>query len=175
MKQNVNLPKKSNLNVVITENDKALKNYAKSFEVSIVSKKDIDQQLFNTRSDVFKLLESELSIDRGIKVEVSLRVLMKKEDMDGNIIFDTPYFNCRIFSITNKYEIQIALDKADEEVKKRAAQWLSKGSGWVVEEVQHHHVSVVKYIPLRGRSYIPLPKELRNSMYGLINLKVPMK
>ena len=40
MKQNVNLPKKSNLNVVITENDKALKNYAKSFEVSIVSKKE---------------------------------------------------------------------------------------------------------------------------------------
>ena len=26
-------------------------------------------------------------------------------------------------------------------------------------------------MPLRGRSYLPLPEELRNSMYGLINLK----
>ena len=85
---------------------------------------------------------------------------MKKEDMDGNIIYDTPYFNCNIFTITNKYEIQIALDKAHEEITKRAAQWFSKGSGWVVEEIQQHHVSIVKYTPLRGSSYLPLPKEL---------------
>ena len=31
--------------------------------------------------------------------------------------------------------------------------------------------SIVKYIPLRGRSYIALPKELQNSKKGLINLK----
>jgi len=30
---------------------------------------------------------------------------------------------------------------------------------------------VVTYIPLRGNSYIPLPKELRNSKKGPINLK----
>ena len=101
--------------------------------MSIVSKKDVDQQLFNTRSDVFRLLESELSIDRGIKVEVTLRVLMKKENADGEVIFDTPYFNSQIFTIINKYEIQIALNKADEEIKTRVAKWLSKGSGWVVE------------------------------------------
>ena len=100
---------------------------------------------------------------------------MKKKDVDGEVIFEQPYFNCQIFTINNKYEIQIALDKADEEIKTRVAKWLSKGSGWVVEEVQHRYVNIVKYIPLRGRSYIPLPKELRNSMYGLINLKVPMK
>ena len=56
-----------------------MKNYAKSFEVSIISKEDVAQQLFNTRGDVAQLLESELSIDREIKVEVTLRVLMKKK------------------------------------------------------------------------------------------------
>ena len=30
---------------------------------------------------------------------------------------------------------------------------------------------MASYIPLRGNSYIPLPKELRNSKKGLINLK----
>ena len=34
-----------------------------------------------------------------------------------------------------------------------------------------HYVNVVKYAPLRGNSYIPLPKELQNSKKGLINLK----
>ena len=71
--------KRKNFNVVITEKGKALKNYAKSFEVSIVAKEDIAQQLFNTRSDVFQLLESELYRYRGIKVEVTLKVLMKKK------------------------------------------------------------------------------------------------
>ena len=84
--------------------------------MSIVSEEDIDQQLFNTRSDVFKLLENELSIDKGIKVRVTIRVLMKKEDMNGNLVFDTPYFNSEILEIKNKYEIQIALDKGDEKI-----------------------------------------------------------
>ena len=163
--------KRSNFNVVITEKDRALKNYARSFEVSIVSKEDIDQQLFNTRSKVFELLESELSIDKGIKVEVNIKILLKKEDIDGNIIFDTPYFSSGILEIKNKYEIQIELDKADELIKERAAKWISKGSGWLIEEIQHHYVNIVKHMPLRGSSYLPLPEELRNSMYGLINLK----
>ena len=47
--------------------------------MSIISKEDVAQQLFNTRGDVARLLESELSIDRGIKVEVTLKVLMKKK------------------------------------------------------------------------------------------------
>ena len=66
--------------------------------MSIISIKDAAQQLYNTRSDVARVLEGELSIDRGIKVEVTLKVLMKKEkiDKDGEVsfIFNQPYFNC---------------------------------------------------------------------------------
>ena len=96
---------------------------------------------------------------------------MKKSNEDGEVIFDQPCFNCPIFTINNKYEIQIALEKADKEIKNRVAKWLSKGSGWVVEEVQHHYVNIVKYVPLRGSSYLPLPEELRHHKKGLINLK----
>ena len=42
---------------------------------------------------------------------------------------------------------------------------------WVIEEILNHCINVVSYITLRGNSYIPLPKELRNSKKGLINLK----
>ena len=120
--------------------------------------------------DVARLLESELSIDRGIKVEVTLRVLMKKRNVNDDDIFEQPYLSCRIFTINNKYEIQIALEKADKEIKNRVAKWLSKGSGWVVEEVQHHYVNIVKYVPLGGSSYLPLPEELPHHKKGLINL-----
>ena len=48
---------------------------------------------------------------------------------------------------------------------------MSEGSGWVIEEILSHFVNIVKYLPLRGNSYLPLPLELRNSMKGLINPK----
>ena len=64
-----------------------------------------------------------------------------------------------------------ALDKAAEEINNKIAEWLSEGSGWVIEEVQHHYVDIVKHIPLRESSYLPLPEELRHSNKGLINLK----
>ena len=126
--------KRKNFKVVITEKGNALNNDAKLFEVSIVSKEDIAQQLFNTRSDVFKLLENQLTRDKGIKAEVTLIVSFKKEDTEGDLIFAEPYFNSKIFEIKNKYEIQIALDIADEEIKKTAAKWVSEGSGWVIDK-----------------------------------------
>ena len=63
------------------------------------------------------------------------------------------------------------LDRGAEEITNIIAGWLSEGSGWVIEEIQHHYVDIAKYVPLRGNSYIPLPEELRNSKKGFINLK----
>ena len=48
---------------------------------------------------------------------------------------------------------------------------MSEGSGWTIEEIRSHFVNIVKYQPLRGNSYLPLPIELRNSNKGLINPK----
>ena len=47
----------------------------------------------------------------------------------------------------------------------------AKVSGWVISSVDAHYLNVVKYTPLNASSYIQLPKELRNSKKGLINIK----
>ena len=95
---------------------------------------------------------------------------MRKETENGTI-YAEPYFTCKTKTITNKDQILEKIVLAEEEILTRIAEWLSEGSGWVVEDVQHHYIKVVSYIPLRGDSYIPLPKELRNSKKGLINLQ----
>ena len=46
-----------------------------------------------------------------------------------------------------------------------------EGSGWTIDEIQDININVNNYVPLTGSSYIPLPKELNNSMKGSINLK----
>ena len=71
----------------------------------------------------------------------------------------------------NTDEITDALDLAAEEINNNIATWLSEGSGWTIVEIIQHYVNLVKYVPLRGNSYMPLPEELRNSKKGLINLK----
>ena len=48
---------------------------------------------------------------------------------------------------------------------------MKEGSCWTIDGVLEHYFNVVNYKPLEGKSYIPLPKELQNSLKGLINLK----
>ena len=48
---------------------------------------------------------------------------------------------------------------------------LEKGSGWIIDSVVDHTVSISKYNPLAGSSYIKLPKELDHPRKGLINIQ----
>ena len=50
-------------------------------------------------------------------------------------------------------------------------QWISEGSAWIIKSVDGHFINVVRYRPLRGSSYIPLPEELQNPAKGIINMK----
>jgi len=107
---------------------------------------------------------------KGLKFGITLQILMKKEVEDGTI-FKEPYFTCKVKTVTNKDEILGKIMLGEEEILNRIADWLSKGSQWVIDDILHHYLNVVTYLPLRGNSYIPLPEELRNSKKGLINPK----
>ena len=158
---------------------KALRNRVKSFEVSLIEPKDPSKQLYFTASGVAEELGSILNRDGGMKVQVTLHVTFKKkkieyrDDGEAEEVFEykDAYFNSTAFTILNEYQIIEALDKAAEEINNKIAFWLSEGSGWTIVEIRSHFVNIVKYLPLRGNSYIPSPEELRNSMMGLINLK----
>ena len=166
---------KKNLRVRIKEKDRALRNHVKSFEVAIIERGDPAKQLYYTTNDVARELEDLLNIERGLKAYVTLKISMKKkklnEDGEEYFIYKEPYFSCKAFTIMNTDEIIDALDQAAEEINNKIATWVTEGSGWTIEEILQHYVNIVKYVPLRGNSYIPLPEELRNSKKGLINLK----
>ena len=48
---------------------------------------------------------------------------------------------------------------------------LRKGSGWIIDSVIDHDISISKYNPLAGSSYIKLPKGLDHTRKGLINIQ----
>ena len=49
---------------------------------------------------------------------------------------------------------------------------LGKGSDWISDSVIDHTISISKYNPLAGSSYIRLPKELHHPRTGLINIQI---
>ena len=63
------------------------------------------------------------------------------------------------------------LDQCFNEIIYRLESWISHGSGWIVEEIISQYLNISSYLPLRGSTYIKLPKELNHPMKGLINIK----
>ena len=158
----------------ITEKSQALKNNVKTFSVLITNKKDQANHFNITKLDVSRELENVYNTKGAFEFFITIKVNFKKlniEDGEQYYTFKDAYFNSNAITILNANEINGALNEATEQILNKVAEWISKASGWVIELLISHFINTVKYIPLRGRSYIPLPEELQNNKKGLINLK----
>ena len=131
--------------------------------------------LFATYQNSLTKKSAEILKQKGsYKAYFTLRVELKKRFLlDGGEAYEfaQPYFNSTTTTILNELEIRGFYDNAVEEILNRIARWISKGSSWVIERILNLYFNVVSYVPLKGRSYFPLPEELRHSRKGLINLK----
>ena len=154
----------------ITERSRALRGNVKSYEVPIFHSYDASLQLNNTKKAIFKLLKRLLKDKRGFKFNATLNVRLSKRTENG-VIYREPYFNAGPFKVINSDQISESIDNAIETILELIARWLSEGSGWVFELVLSHNINIVSYFPLKGKSYIKLPEELRHPKKGLINPK----
>ena len=155
---------------VIKETAKALKGYTSSYIISIKHNTDPLLQLQNTRLAVEHHIKKALSAMKGIKFNETLKVTFWKPQDDG-WIYKTAYFNSKPQTVINDNNINEALQLTKQQILNFIAQWISEGSGWTLQSVDSHYINLIKYVPLKGSSYISLPQELRNSAKGLINLK----
>ena len=158
----------------IKERKKGLKGVVQSFELENISIKDPRMLFANARNSLTAKLAQILQQKGSFKAYLTLRVELKKSFLgEGGEAYEftQPYFNSTTTTILNRLEIRDFYDKAVEEILNRIARWISKGSGWVIERILNFFLNIVSYVPLKGRSYFPLPEELRNSRKGLINLQ----
>ena len=128
-------------------------------------------QLKHTRKAITHQLENMLPQMKGIKFVETLRVTFEKKLGREERIMKTAYFNSQPHVIVNKAQAEAVLTTAAQEILNIVAVWLSEGSGWSVQEIDNHYINLVQFKPTVGSSYIELPKELQNSLKGLINIK----
>ena len=88
-------------------------------------------------------------------------------------IYKTAYFNSKTKTILSGFDgsLSVGLDEANSDILNFIDIWISEGSGWTIERIEKHFINFVKYQPLKGSSYVKLPKELQNSLKGLINIQ----
>ena len=153
-----------------THKEKALRGYTRSYEIGLTNRQDPLIQLQKTRSVIKNNLLKILNEMKGLKFNETLKIKFEKQNGD-ELIEENAYLNAEKQTVTNDAEIAELLQITQQQILNKIQKWISKGSGWTIKSVDGHFINVIKYRPLRGYSYISLPKELQHPAKGIINMK----
>ena len=115
--------------------------------------------------DLFSVLLNET---KGFKYQITVRVLLKKYKLNGEIEFAPVYFNSVTKTVINH---RFRLENSFQEILYMIDVWINKGSGWIVESIESQYINISTYRPLSGSPYINLPVELKSPRKRLVNIK----
>ena len=163
----------------IKELNKALKNHAKSYKIEIQDYLNPLNHFTNTKAFIESYLESLLKDMKGFKFIETLEVtfvkaVVTKSDSINQTIswtYKKAFFNGKAKTITKPNDIGPELNISRQEILNMIDQWVSEGSGWVIDHIDSHFINITLYKPLNGSSYMELPTELSNPKKRLINIK----
>lgn len=141
---------------------------ANAFRNKIVSYKispqdaSISPELFlNQISEtVYKLIKQTLTKHVSIKVNLELFITYYLPKNDEKSLKS---FNTRYDIIFQSTDILHSYESFVEKLICKCSEFELSESGWTLESVNHLEINIVKYNPLRGGSYIPLPKHIANT------------
>ena len=142
--------------------------YAMSYKVEIIEKKDRNVQLKASKSSIKDFFNDLLNEIKGLKYQITVKVLLKKYKLNGEIEFALFYFNSTTETVIRH---KFNLENAFQQVLYLINNWINKGSGWIVEPIESQYINIPTYRPLSGSSCTNLPVELRNPRKRLINVK----
>jgi hypothetical protein len=107
-------------------------------------------------------LVEELREKKGMKYFVSIKVQFSKVSMSQNeraTIITTPFIRTKTIQALNEGEI--VMDDIFTKLTENITKYQREGSGWRFDGVISCQIHISKYTPLRGSSYIELPKEIK--------------
>ena len=135
----------------IVKNKTAFSSYAQSYKIEIVDKRDVVVQLKASKTSIVELLKDLLIALKGFKYQITLAVLLSKVKNSGEVEYSPVYFNSLTKTVINN---KFKLDQSFQEIIYRLENWISHGSGWIVEEIISQYLNLSSYLPLSGSIYI---------------------
>ena len=151
----------------VKESDSALRNFAKVYTID--GKEGFDPQSF--MDGVSENMTELLRNNRNTKVKLILKCYMISEKK--NLIRDFPFHSNIEVNVEGTDENAICIIMTDT-ILERIANLINGssdgGSDWAFYKVIKLELHTVSYRPLRGNTWIPLPKELADKK-AIINIK----
>ena len=151
----------------IVKNKTAFSCYSRSYKVEIVDKRDVIIQMKSSKIAIKNLFKDLLLELKGFKYQITLYVLLSKVKSSDITEYSPAYFNSLTKTVIGN---KCFLNQCFNEIIFRLEQWIGHCSGWNVQEIVSQYLNISSYLPLSGSTYCELPKELKNSMKGLINI-----
>ena len=134
------------------------------YKAEIVERKDIILQSEASKSSVKDLVSDLLNETKDFKYQITVKVLLKKYKLNGEIEFAPVYFNSLAKTVINhRFKLENSRNMIDV--------WMDEGSGVTVGSIESHYIKISTYRPLSGSSYVSLPEKLKSLKKGLINIK----
>ena len=112
-----------------------------------------------------------MSQSRGVKLVTTVVLVFKKIESEDKTKYDNFYSSSESEIIINESDIENVFKSIYTTFIANIQKSLGKGSGWIIDSVIDHNISVSKYNYLAGSSYIKLPKELDHPRKDLINIQ----
>ena len=115
-------------------------------------------------------MTSVLRNNRRTKVKLIFKCNIERPSTLGETVIKPADFHSNIgVNLDGTDEIEL-YDTMVERIIENMATFQSMGSGWRLYNIIQLELHIVRYNPLRGETYIPLPKELANKK-AIINMQ----
>ena len=98
-------------------------------------------------------------------------LVFKEIESEDKTKFDNFYSSLKADVIINESDIDDGFQWIYTTIITNIQKSLGKGSSWIIDSVTGYTISISKYKPLAGSSYIKLLKKLDHKRKGLINIE----
>ena len=122
-----------------------------SYKVEIIERKVPILQLEASKSSIKDLLSVFLNETKGFKYRITVKVLLKKCKLNGEIEFAPIYFNSVTSTVINQ---RFRLENSFQEILYMIGVSINEGSGWIVESIESQYINISTCRPLSGSSYM---------------------
>ena len=132
----------------IVKANQAFKGYAISYKAEIIERKDLILQLEASKSRIKDLFSNLINEIKGLKYQITVKVLLKKYNLNEEIEFAPVYFNSLTKIVKNR---RFKLQNSFQDILYRIDCWInSEGSGWIVESIEWQYINISTDRPLLG-------------------------
>ena len=125
------LPFYEQLGVIKT--NQAFRGYAMQYKVEKSERKVPIVQLEASKSSIKYLFSDLLNETKGFKYQMTVKGLLKKYKLNGEIEFDPVYFNSVTKTVIN---YRFNLENSFQDILYLIDAWINEGSGWTVESIE---------------------------------------